>query len=125
VSHSAQARFLHVANGTCTTGLIRASGIPGTLSIWADPLHDGPVPGGLSDDQLIDVRARHLDPTGSCVGTINDLRLSASNVSVQNNELRFDIGYVESTPPRDPRFSRELEAELDRMRAFLGLEAAG
>jgi uncharacterized protein YcaQ len=44
------------------------------------------------------------------------------NVSVQNNELRFDIGYVESTPPRDPRFSRELEAELDRMRAFLGLE---
>jgi uncharacterized protein YcaQ len=47
------------------------------------------------------------------------------NVSVLNNQLRCEIGYVGSTPPRDPRFSRELEAELDRMRAFLGLEAAG
>jgi uncharacterized protein YcaQ len=47
------------------------------------------------------------------------------NVSVLNNELRFEIGYVESTPPRDRRFNPELEAELDRMQAFLGLEAAG
>jgi hypothetical protein len=26
-------RFLHVANGTATTGIIAAAGIPGTLSI--------------------------------------------------------------------------------------------
>ena len=75
MSDSAQARFLHVANGTCTTEIIRASGIPGTRSIWADLLYEGPVPGDLSDEELLDVRARHLDPAGgSYVGTVNDLR---------------------------------------------------
>lgn len=53
-------RFLHVANGTSTTGTIAAAGIPGARSIWADPLSDGPVPGGLSDDELMDVRAGFL-----------------------------------------------------------------
>src|SRR4029077_6514057 len=60
VTHSAKTRFLHVANGTCTTRLIEAAGIPGRLSIWADPLHHGPVPGSLSDAELLDVRARYL-----------------------------------------------------------------
>jgi len=53
-------RFLHVANGTSTTSTIHAAGLPGRSSIWADVLHDGPVPGGLSDDALVEVRARHL-----------------------------------------------------------------
>jgi hypothetical protein len=52
--------FLHVANGTSTTMTIEAARIPGAVSIWADPLHDGPVPGALSDAELVDVRARHL-----------------------------------------------------------------
>ena len=55
----AKTRFLHVANGTSTTGLIQAAGVPGALSIWADPLHDGPVPAGLTDEELLDVRLRH------------------------------------------------------------------
>src|SRR6266446_9638303 len=59
VTHSSKARFHHVANGTCTTRLIQAAGIPGALSIWADPLHDGPVPGGLTDEELLDVRSRY------------------------------------------------------------------
>jgi uncharacterized protein YcaQ len=42
------------------------------------------------------------------------------NVAVKNGELRSDFGYVAS-PPRDRVFKRELEAELDRMRVFLGL----
>jgi hypothetical protein len=54
------APFHHVANGTCTTRLIEAAGIPGTRSIWADPLHEGPVPGGLTDAELLDVRRRFL-----------------------------------------------------------------
>jgi hypothetical protein len=61
-------RFLHVANGTCTTRIIEAAGIPGARSIWADPLHEGPVPGGLTDDELLEVRTRFLsgpeEPTG-------------------------------------------------------------
>jgi hypothetical protein len=60
LTRTAQTRFLHVANGTSTTMTIEAAGIPGTYSIWADELYGGPVPGGLSDAELIDARARHL-----------------------------------------------------------------
>jgi hypothetical protein len=70
----ANARFLHVANGTSTTRLIEAAGIPGTLSIWADPLYEGPVPAGLTDEELIDVRRRHLaGAAGSEIDAANDL----------------------------------------------------
>lgn len=56
-------RLLHVANGTSTTATIHAAGIPGARSIWADPLHDGPVPGGLDDRELLTVRRQHLEGT--------------------------------------------------------------
>jgi hypothetical protein len=55
-----RASFLHVANGTSVTSLIEAAAIPGRRSIWADPLYEGPVPEGFSDEQLIAVRARYL-----------------------------------------------------------------
>jgi len=42
-----------------------------------------------------------------------------ANLSVTNNNLHADVGYVES--PRGPAFRRELEAELTRMRQFLRL----
>ena len=29
-------------------------------SIWADPLHDGPVPGGLTDAELLEIRRQYL-----------------------------------------------------------------
>jgi uncharacterized protein YcaQ len=45
------------------------------------------------------------------------------NLSVKNGELKSELGYVASHPPRDRIFKRELEAELDRMRAFLSLES--
>jgi hypothetical protein len=53
-------RFLHVANGTSTTRTIEAAGLPGVTSIWADPLYEGPVPGGATDDELVDVRMQFL-----------------------------------------------------------------
>ncbi len=67
-------RYLHVANGTSTTGTIEEAGIPGRTSIWADPLHEGPVPGHVTDEQLLDVRARHLAGDGSVAETIAELR---------------------------------------------------
>ena len=73
MTHPASSRFLHVSNGTCTTDVIHAAGLPGTLSIWADPLHEGPVPGGLTDEELLEVRARYLDPDGRYAGTIDVL----------------------------------------------------
>jgi uncharacterized protein YcaQ len=45
-----------------------------------------------------------------------------ANLSVMNGELASEFGYVESQP-RDRMFKRELDAELNRMRAFLGLES--
>jgi uncharacterized protein YcaQ len=43
------------------------------------------------------------------------------NLSVKHGELTARFGYVGSRPPRDRAFKRELEAELDCMRAFLSL----
>jgi hypothetical protein len=45
-----------------------------------------------------------------------------ANLSIKNGELKPEFGYIESAP-RDRAFKRELEAELDRMRAFLGLHS--
>jgi uncharacterized protein YcaQ len=45
------------------------------------------------------------------------------NLSVKNGQLKSELGYVDSRPPHDRAFKRELEAELDRMRAFLHLES--
>ena len=42
------------------------------------------------------------------------------NITSKDGALRTDIGYLKSAP-RDRAFKRELEAELDRMRAFVGL----
>jgi hypothetical protein len=53
-------RYLHVANGHSTTALIELSALPGRTMVWADPLTDGPVPGDVSDDELLRVRAAFL-----------------------------------------------------------------
>jgi uncharacterized protein YcaQ len=45
------------------------------------------------------------------------------NLSVKNGELKSEFGYIESHPMHDRAFKRELEAELDRVRAFLELES--
>jgi uncharacterized protein len=45
------------------------------------------------------------------------------NLSVEDGELKSDLGYVDGHPPRERIFKRELEAELERVRFFLGLEA--
>jgi hypothetical protein len=64
-------RLHHVANGSSTTGLLARAGVPGTTSIWADPLHDGPVPAGLDDAELMAVRAQHLaESTGASLAEV-------------------------------------------------------
>jgi hypothetical protein len=67
-------RFLHVANGTSTTMTIEAAGIPGPVSIWADPLHDGPVPAGVSDEELIALRGYLPGPNDPAPDPILDVR---------------------------------------------------
>jgi uncharacterized protein YcaQ len=45
------------------------------------------------------------------------------NLSVEDGQLRSEIGYVEAHPPRERVFRRELEAELERMGVLLGLDS--
>jgi len=42
-----------------------------------------------------------------------------ANVGAAQGRLQADLGYVAGRPPRDERFRRELDAELERMRVFL------
>jgi uncharacterized protein YcaQ len=45
------------------------------------------------------------------------------NLAVKNGKLTSDLGYTTGQPPRDRAFKRELEAELERIRIFLGANA--
>lgn len=69
-------RFLHVANGSSVTNSLAEAGVPGLRSIWADVLYEGPVPGGLNDDELLEVRRQfHAGPPGAPSNdSSNDLR---------------------------------------------------
>ncbi len=42
-----------------------------------------------------------------------------ANVSMTNGAVVTDIGYVAARPPRERRFKRALEEEIDRLRGFL------
>ena len=44
-----------------------------------------------------------------------------ANLSVEGGRLMHEIGFVSGRAPRGPEFRRELDAELDGMRRFLGL----
>lgn len=72
---TAAPRLLHVANGTSTTASIAASGLGGAVSIWADPLYEGPVPGSIPDAELVSVRTSFHVPSGdlSALDPVNDL----------------------------------------------------
>jgi uncharacterized protein len=50
-----------------------------------------------------------------------DQAIGWGNLAVREESLHADIGYIAGKPPRDATFRRELEAELDRMTAFLRL----
>lgn len=47
-------------NGDATRMILEQTGIPGEMLVWADVLHDGPVPADASGDRLRELRARHL-----------------------------------------------------------------
>ena len=46
-----------------------------------------------------------------------------ANLAVKNGALTSELGYTAGQPPRDRAFKRQLEAELARMRVFLGAKA--
>ena len=48
-----------------------------------------------------------------------------ANLSVEQGRLSADVGYVAAAAPRSRIFARELAAELERMRYFLGVDPPG
>jgi hypothetical protein len=52
--------LLHVTNGDIVVDHLRRAGLAADALAWADVLHEGPVPAGLDDDGLRQVRAGFL-----------------------------------------------------------------
>jgi len=67
---------LIITNGDSTVATLRAADISEPVLPWRDILHDGPVPGGLSPDELAAVRARFLaqPPVGSYEAILQGFR---------------------------------------------------
>ena len=52
-----------------------------------------------------------------------NLAVTVPKSNLGTRTLTVDLGYVDGKAPRDRAFKRELEAELERMREFLGVKA--
>jgi Domain of unknown function (DUF1835) len=55
---------LHITNGDSAAQGIRDACVPGHVLPWRDVLHEGPVPQGITFDQLRVIRARFLAASG-------------------------------------------------------------
>lgn len=56
--------ILNITNGDCAVGVMQQARIPGDFLPWRDVLHDGPVPAGLSQEKLSEVRAQFISAQG-------------------------------------------------------------
>ena len=52
--------MLHITNGDAAGGNLKVAGVPGSVLPWRDILHEGPVPAGLTLEELSRVRVRFL-----------------------------------------------------------------
>ncbi len=57
-------RLLHVANGDVLATHLAGVGLDGEIAVWADALHEGPVPRSLATADWIEPRARALSSLG-------------------------------------------------------------
>jgi RNA polymerase sigma factor (sigma-70 family) len=56
--------MLHIHNGDSAAATLRASGVPGEIGVWAEVLHEGPIPSGVSADGWRRTRARFYEACG-------------------------------------------------------------
>lgn len=79
--------MLHITNGESVAGTLRESTVTGIVSVWADPLWEGPVQGDLDDDGFLENRARYLAHNGSYDEVLTQLkRWRAAILSAANYE---------------------------------------
>ena len=55
----------HPSRGAEQADLIRQTGLPGTVLPWRDVLHEGPLPNGLTLEEMSEVRAHFLAQPGA------------------------------------------------------------
>mgnify|MGYP001815426655 CR=1 FL=1 len=69
-------RILNITNGDSTVNIMKRAAIPGTILPWRDVLHDGPVPAGLSLEELSKVRASFIANRGwgASAAVVQDFR---------------------------------------------------
>jgi hypothetical protein len=56
--------MLHVTNGAAAAHGLREAGVRGDVLCWDDVLHEGPVPAGLDEAALREVRSRFVASSG-------------------------------------------------------------
>ena len=61
---------LHITNGEAVS--LHETGLPGDVIYWRDILHEGPVPGGLSLEELREHRVHFLAEEG--IGSVEEMR---------------------------------------------------
>ncbi len=57
-------RVLNITNGDSAVNIMKQAGLPGVFLPWRDVLHEGPVPAGLTLEELSDVRAHFIAERG-------------------------------------------------------------
>jgi hypothetical protein len=56
--------ILHIINGDAAASVFKQAKMPGTLLVWRDVLHEGPVPGGVRRTELHKLRANYIADHG-------------------------------------------------------------
>lgn len=64
-------KILNITNGDCAVNIMKQAKLEGEFLPWRDVLHEGPVPAGLSLDELSLVRAKYISQQGW--GEIKDI----------------------------------------------------
>jgi hypothetical protein len=131
-------RWLHILNGDSLVAPLRQAGVPGTFSVWADVLHEGPVPSGLTRDAQLEVRARFLAGDGaSYQDALDTLRRWATGLDsfagfdevilwfehdlFDQLNLVHHLNYYGSRPLGEPRLSLICIGEYPGVERFVGL----
>src|SRR4029078_333132 len=71
-------------------GVMRQAGVSGDILLWCDVLHEGPVPGGISERDLRQMRARFLSHSDRDSQRImSDMERSVSRVD--NRDPREEV----------------------------------
>jgi hypothetical protein len=58
VLKAGESNLLHIQCGDSSAGSLRQSSVPGEVLVWHDPVSEGPVPGGIGDQEYREIRAK-------------------------------------------------------------------